>query len=271
MTPPDPTSFIAQGASAEVFALEGERVLKLFHAGIDPGMVAREFAIARAVEATGLLMPRAIEQTQASGRLAIIYSRVSGPTLFDHVRGRPHRMLWALRAMADLQQAVQAKAVPTLRSRKSVLAEDIEASDLGRGLREAALDRLDQLVEGDALSHGDLHPGNVIVTQGGLVLIDWSKAARAASAADIVRSEMLLRFGPGSRESGIASAMRDAGAAYYQRACLRASGLDAAALGAWRGLVALAWSRHRFSGRDSAFAAYLEQALKDAGLPSPGA
>ena len=55
MHAPDPATFIAAGASAQVYRLEGGRVLKLFHAGIDPSIVAREYAIARVVQASGLI------------------------------------------------------------------------------------------------------------------------------------------------------------------------------------------------------------------------
>ena len=40
---PDPSTFIAAGASAEVFRLGEGRVLKLFHDGIDSSIVAREY------------------------------------------------------------------------------------------------------------------------------------------------------------------------------------------------------------------------------------
>lgn len=267
MNPPDPSTFIARGASAEVFALDDGHVLKLFHAGIDPGMVVREMAIAAEIQGTGLPVPRMVGQQDVGDRLGIVYSRIEGPTLFAHVRHRPWEAAWALSTMAALQQRVHACRVPDMRSRKTILAGDIEASDIGQALREAALDRLDQLEEGDALSHGDLHPGNIILTDAGPVLIDWSKAARSAPAADVARTEMLLRFGPGSAEGRVAGAMRDAGAAWHGHAYRRRTGMDRAALRAWRALVALAWIRQRLPGRDAAFAVYLARALKAAGLP----
>lgn len=267
MTPPDPSTFIARGASAEVFALDAGHVLKLFYAGIDPGMVAREYAIACAIQQTDLPVARAVEQRDVEGRQGIVYTRIIGPTLFQHIRQAPHRAAWALRALAALQQMVHGRSVPALRSRKLILAEDIEASPISRRLREAALVRIDQLVEGDALSHGDLHPGNIIVTDRGLALIDWSKAARAAPAADVVRTEMLVRFGPGSAEGWLAAGLRDAAAAYHGHSYRRMTGLDREALVAWRALVALAWARHRLSSRDVAFFSYLRRALRAAGLP----
>lgn len=268
MSLPDPSTFIARGASAEVFALDAGHVLKLFHAGVDPGTVVREYEIAGEIEQSGLPVPRAVARQDAGERQGIVYTRIYGPTLEAYVRTHPARAGWALRTMAELQARVHACRMPAMRSRTLILATDIEASDLDEALREAAVDRLDQLVEGDALSHGDLHPGNIILTEDGPVLIDWSKAARGAPAADAVRSEMLLRFAPGPREGWAASALRDAAGKWYGHLYRQAGGADRAAMDAWRGLVALAWARQRLPSRDEAFRTYLKRALSVAGLPA---
>ncbi|MDI1297279.1 MAG: phosphotransferase [bacterium] len=267
MTLPDPSTFLAAGASAEVFRLGDGRVLKLFHAGIDPGIVAREYAIAQAVQATDLPVAPVWGMQDAAGRQGIVYGEIEGPSLLDYVRRRPHRLPWALNAMARLQQQIHAQRVPIARSRKRILAEDIAASTVNARLREAAIERLDWLNEPDRLSHGDLHLANLIVTPGGLAVIDWSKAARASPAADVARSEMLMRFGPGGSDDRWHAMARDGAAAYYLWRYQRRTGLAVEALVAWRALVALAWARHRLPGRDAAFAAYLDTALRQAGFP----
>ncbi|MFD2431357.1 phosphotransferase family protein [Sphingobium scionense] len=172
-------------------------MLKLFHEGVDAGIIAREHAMAQAIQETGLPVPCVFGSAEAGGRQGIIYSEIEGPNLLHHIVRHPHRIGWAMGAMAALQRAIHTHDLPELRSRKAILAEDIEMAPIGDRLRAAAIDRLDQLIEGDRLSHGDLHPANLIVSGDGLAVIDWSKAARSAPAADVVRSEMLMRFGPG--------------------------------------------------------------------------
>ncbi|WHO37831.1 phosphotransferase [Sphingobium sp. AP49] len=268
MSLPDPSTFIAEGASAAVYRLEPGRVLKLFHDGVDQSIITREYAMAQAIEATGLPVPRALGLGEVAGRQGIIYSEVEGPNLLHYIWRHPHRVGWAMRAMARLQRQIHGQSVPLLRSRKAILTEDIEMAPVGERLRAVAIDRLDQLIEGDLLSHGDLHPANLIVTPDGLAVIDWSKAARAAPAADVVRSEMLMRFGPGQAGGWWEGAVRDGVTAYYVRHYRKAARMEAEALAAWRALVALAWLRHRLPARDPAFAAYLTRALDSAGLPA---
>lgn len=270
MTPPDPSSFIAAGASAQVFRLEGGRVLKLFHAGVDPGIVAREHAIARVVQASGLPVPRVLGLEEAGGRQGIVYAEISGPNLLAYIARRPHRTRWALDQMAQLQQRITACRAPSLRSRKAIIAEDIDMAPIGERLRAAAIDRLEQLNEGDTLTHGDLHPANLIVTDEGVSVIDWSRAACGTIATDLVRTEMVMRFGPGRRGDDVGrveSAVRDVASGWYLRRYRALTGLDAEALAAWRPLVAIAWMRQRAPVRDEAFAAYLADALRMAGLP----
>mgnify|MGYP002837033254 CR=1 FL=1 len=91
MHAPDPATFIAAGASAQVYRLEGGRVLKLFHAGIDPSIVAREYAIARVVQTSGLPVPAVFGETRVEGRQGIIYAEMRGPNLLTYMARHPHR------------------------------------------------------------------------------------------------------------------------------------------------------------------------------------
>lgn len=261
---PDPSAFIASGASADVFRLGDGLTLKLFHAGIDEGIVAREYDIARTVFATGLPIARPVEMRDAGGRRGIVYAEIDGPDLLSYLKRHPASMPAMLKAMAALHARIHAQAAPALRRRKQVLVEDIEHAPVRDTLRRAGLERLDQLIEGDSLSHGDFHPGNILVTGAGLVVIDWSKAAGGSPAADVVRTEMLMRFGPGPAWGGL---LRDAVARHYVALYSRMTGLAPEALAAWRALVALAWMRHRLPARDEAFGRYLDRALAEAGLP----
>lgn len=267
MSLPDPSRFIAAGQSAEVFRLDDGCVLKLFHDGVDPGIIEREYKLMQAIQATGLPVAHALEMQEAGGRRGIVYTEMAGPDLLAYLHERPWRWRWAMTQMARLQRRIQEQSLPSLRSRKALLAEDIEVAPIGERLRAAAIDRLEQLVEGDALSHGDLHPANLIVTPHGLAVIDWSRAARAAAATDVVRTEMLMRFGPGQTGRWWEEQVRDRAAAHYVKRYCALADMEPDALAAWRPLVALAWLRQRLPSRDEAFARYLDEALAIAGFP----
>ena len=51
---------------------------------------------------------------------------------------------------------------------------------------------IERLRPGDGLCHGDLHPGNVIMTADGPRLVDWTGAVRAPAAFDLACGHIVL-------------------------------------------------------------------------------
>jgi aminoglycoside phosphotransferase (APT) family kinase protein len=62
-------------------------------------------------------------------------------------------------------------------------------------LAERGLHALSLLPDDDRLCHGDFHPGNVIISPAGPIVIDWPNATRGDPAADVARTLLLLRLG----------------------------------------------------------------------------
>ncbi|NJD59100.1 MAG: hypothetical protein FIA98_06850 [Anaerolineae bacterium] len=54
--------------------------------------------------------------------------------------------------------------------------------------------------EENQLCHGDFHPGNILLTRRGPVIIDWIDASRGSPLMDVARSSLL--FGGGRLPSG---------------------------------------------------------------------
>ncbi len=71
-------------------------------------------------------------------------------------------------------------------------------------MRQAALKALETLPEDDKLCHGDFHPGNILLTTHGPVIIDWIDASRGCPILDVARSSLL--FGRGRIPSSIPGA-----------------------------------------------------------------
>jgi aminoglycoside phosphotransferase (APT) family kinase protein len=156
----------------------------------------------------------------------------------------------------------------TLRSLKQVLATDITHGPASNGLRRAAIAYLETLPDENALTHGDFHLGNIMMTPQGMMVIDWSKAAAGHPAADAVRSEMLMRFGIGPSD-WVTNLWRDWAARRLRNRHVAASGVNAHDIDAWRPVVALAWLRARdATERTPTFRRYLDRALRINGIGS---
>ena len=56
------------------------------------------------------------------------------------------------------------------------------------------LRRLERLPDGQAICHGDYHPGNLVITRRGPVVIDWMSASHGNPVADVARTTLMFRM-----------------------------------------------------------------------------
>lgn len=262
-----PQHFIASGASAELFDIGEGQVIKLFRDSVSEEMIAREADASVHAGACGVPTAAAIGRRTWDGRRGIVYPRLEGGTVMDWIRRNPMRAGWALDRMGDIHAAMHGSEGGTLRPLKQVLATDIAYGPAPDALQRAAVAYLDMLPDGEALTHGDFHLGNVMMTPQGMMVIDWSKAAAGHPAADAVRSEMLMRFGIGPTD-WVTNLWRDWAAGRLRKSYLGSNDVTARDMEQWRPVVALAWLRARDAGRTPAFMRYLDRALERAKLPT---
>lgn len=181
---------IGTGATADVFAWGDGRVLKLFHAGLDPVLAEREFAVTRAVHRAGVPAPAVHELVQVEGRPGIVLERVDGPSLLQHFERRPWALFSGARLLADVQARLHACEAPAGLPRQ---VDVVRQRLAGAGLDPEAAARLPQ---GNVLCHGDFHPGNVVLSARGPVVLDWSTASAGHPLGDVAFTARLFRNAP---------------------------------------------------------------------------
>jgi Ser/Thr protein kinase RdoA (MazF antagonist) len=95
--------------------------------------------------------------------------------------------------MAELQAEIHRKSVPSeLPSQRQTLARSItRAGGLPGSIRSGALATLERMPDGDRLCHGDFHPGNILMTPGGGIVIDWIDATSGRPMADLARTTVI--------------------------------------------------------------------------------
>ena len=86
MASPEATLLVDKGFTSEVFAWGEGRVLKLFHKWVPAYKVEREYKVTQALHAAGFPAPATYERVAVQGRLGIVFERVEGLSLFDHVQ-----------------------------------------------------------------------------------------------------------------------------------------------------------------------------------------
>jgi aminoglycoside phosphotransferase (APT) family kinase protein len=186
------------GRTAEVFAVDREEVVKVLRPGMPEVIGEREAAVAVRVDAAGIAAPRFLGVTRVHGRFAIRYERVSGPSMLDRIAARPIEIDRLAVRFAELHAAMHRSDGTGLPDQRDALRRmmDRAGDALAPEARAAATRRLDSLVTGSAICHGDMHPGNVILSARGPVVIDWMTATCGSPTADIARTIYLVRDTP---------------------------------------------------------------------------
>jgi uncharacterized protein (TIGR02172 family) len=209
---------VGVGRTAEVYAWGEGQVLKLYRAGLPRAWVEREARVGRIVAAAGLHAPAVGELVEVDGRWGIVYQRIEGPSMLDTLVARPEMLAPLAEQFAGLHAEMHACLRPELHSQRAALTHAIEqAAPLDPALRQTVLRHLAQLPAGEAVCHGDYHPGNVVLTGQGPVVIDWMTATHGSPAADVARTALLFRIGqlPPEIDAAARQAIDQARAAFF--------------------------------------------------------
>jgi uncharacterized protein (TIGR02172 family) len=187
---------IAEGRTAEIYPWDDGHILKLYRDWCPADWVEYEARIARAVYAAGIPSPAAEEIVEVNGQRGLVYERLDGISMLQDMNARPWMILKHARTLAELHVKIHQQSIEGLPSYRERLEFDIrKVSLVSDEMREKVLARLKGLPEGSKLCHGDYHPGNVLITSRGPVVIDWMTACCGNPWTDVARTHMILNIG----------------------------------------------------------------------------
>ncbi len=190
---------IGVGRTSDVFAWGSDSVVKVPYPNLPADWTVFEAEIARSIHAAGLPVPEVRDVIEIEGRTAAVFERIEGPSMWQRILEKPGDAEALARELVEIQRSLLAAGIPPgvpdfvdRLVRRIAIADPLPATE-----REAAIDVARGLPRGAALLHGDLHPGNVLMSPHGPIVIDWFDAAIGHPIADIVRSSILMRAGSG--------------------------------------------------------------------------
>lgn len=256
---------IARGRTADVYALDSDRVLKLLVQGRSAHEAEVEAAANLAIAEIELPTPRLLARALVGGRNGLVFDRIEGELLAAELARDPAAMEHVTAELASLHAELHRHEAPRLRPVKEKLAVAIRRAPLGEAIRDAALARLSVLPDGDALLHMDFHPFQIMRTAAGTVVLDWVDAAKGAPAADVARTALLLTAAqidaPGLEwlNQGL---YRSALAHRYVNAYCRQTGVTVGEIEAWYYPLAAA-RRAEVDNDNPAMLAWLEAGVHD--------
>jgi len=185
---------LAAGGTAELFAWEGGHVVKLYWEGAAMDAAEREAARTRAAHAAGAPTPAVFEVVKVDARPGVVFERLDGPIMLDAICAEPDRLDAFAAQLAQLQADLHRMPCETLPPQREHMMRRVHLGPLPARVKPGVVDLLRGLPDQRMVCHGDLHPGNVIVTADGPRLIDWFDATAGCPTADLARTCLLLRY-----------------------------------------------------------------------------
>ena len=208
---------LTQGNTAEIYAYEGNTILKLLRDRYPKSDAEREYRANCLIRQQYLMLPRALCMVDCGGRYGILYERAEGRDMTAVIGEQPRLLFQMAKRLAHIHQEIHAIRTDQLVPVKEKLAAEIRrAGALTDDEKSRVLRLLSPLPEGSALCHFDFHPGNIMMTDTSYRVIDWLTACAGDPAADIARTWLLLKYGTLKTDS-----LPDRVRLLLARACLR--------------------------------------------------
>lgn len=186
---------VGAGRTSQVYVWGAFAVVKVPRDDVPHDWPGLEAELTSAVRASGVQVPEVLELVEVDGREAIVFERISGPSMWQAMLDDPAAAPGLARELAVAHRALLSIGIPEglpdlvdRMTRKIAIAGDLAAAE-----QSQAVELAHGLPRGAALLHGDLHPGNVLMGANGPVVIDWFDAAIGHPIADVVRSSILMR------------------------------------------------------------------------------
>jgi aminoglycoside phosphotransferase (APT) family kinase protein len=199
---------VAHGSRSFVHAYGRGAVVKVPKPATPGSWIEAEARYVEAARAVGAPAPALLGMERIHGRPASVWERVDGPSMWQQVVDRPARSAEFGRRLAEVQLALFELVPPvTLPDQRDRLISKIRWSAANADASfAAALSLMPVRTDTPRLCHGDLHPSNVIMSDRGLVIVDWFDASRGDRVADVARSSLTLLGDEGATPSHLPGA-----------------------------------------------------------------
>jgi len=192
---PMPTHLVAIGRTSKVYRWTDGVAAKVLERDVPAEWAELEASFTESVRRVGVPAPEVFDVITLDGRPAILFRLVDGPSMWQQMCDRPSDASRLVDLLVEVQRAVHGAGVPDrLPSLASRMRLKLDASsELTGAERRAARNLLQTMSSGCALLHGDLHPGNILLSRDGPVVIDWFDATVGHPEADLARTALLLQ------------------------------------------------------------------------------
>ena len=155
---------------------DGDKAIKVFDANFSKSDILNEALNQARVEEAGVRVPKVLEVSVIDGKWAIVSEYIPGKTLAQLMEENPQEKDAYLEQFVDLQMDVHTHRAPLLNKLHDKMKRKIDETGLDATTRYELHTRLDSTPHHNKVCHGDFNPSNIIMSENGPYILDWSHA-----------------------------------------------------------------------------------------------
>jgi uncharacterized protein (TIGR02172 family) len=181
---------LGQGGNGTVYRLDDDKIVKVYKPWMEIGAINKEREFAKKAFINGIPSVIAYDTVRVGDCLGVVFEMLRSDTLGHAMRNNPEKINEYVDQYVALAKTLHTTHVPT-NSFTRIQDELHERTDnLGRWCTGDEIKLLhtiiDSIPEADTITHNDLHPGNIMIQDGELVLIDMPEVTMGPPVCDLV-------------------------------------------------------------------------------------
>ena len=194
---------LGAGANGRVYRLDPERIIKVYNSVSNPPeKIRREQESARQAFVHGIPSAIPFDIVRVGDEPGMIYELINARTLGSIVHSEPQKLeKYALEMSAllrklhstEMENGTMPDARLTLRLWADIASKSGYYNDADM---QKVYELIDSIPARNTFIHGDFHPGNIMVSDGELILIDMGDASVGHPVIDLLGAYQLMSLTP---------------------------------------------------------------------------
>ena len=180
---------LGQGGNGAVYRLDEDKIVKVYKPWMELSAIDRERSFAKTAFVNGIPSVIAYDVVKVGDCLGVVFELLKSDTLGHAMRDNPEKLEQYVDQYVELAKTLHSTHVPAGSFTRSQEVMHERADKLGKwcSAEEIALlhSIIDDVPEADTVTHNDLHPGNIMIQDGELVLIDMPEVTMGPPICDL--------------------------------------------------------------------------------------
>ncbi len=197
---------IGQGGNGTIYRLDEDTIVKVYKPWIGLAQVDREREYARTAFVNGIPSVIAYDTVKCGDSLGVVFEMLKSDTLGHAMRDEPDRLEEYAEKHVALAKTLHSTHVPTGSFERIQDVYHRLAGNLDKWCSKEEISLLhsiiDDIPETDTVTHNDLHPGNIMIQDGELLLIDMPEVTVGPPVCDLIAIYRDMVSGPSGKEKG---------------------------------------------------------------------